>query len=64
MFSKPSKVRLGVRPGGRLGREGLDFSGFLRAMEGGFIARPSPAVLGKRRQIGLPQEFPSFFGGI
>ncbi len=60
MFSKPSKVRLGVRPGARLGRKGLDFSGFLRAMEGGFIARPISAVLGKRRQIGAARELPGF----
>ena len=53
-------MRLGVRPGGRLGREGLDFSGFLRAMEGGFIARPSPDVLGKRRQIRRTWEFGVF----
>jgi predicted DsbA family dithiol-disulfide isomerase/uncharacterized membrane protein len=67
MLSKPSKARLGVRPGERLGREGLDFSGFLRAMEGGFIARPTSAVLGKRLEIGGVREFPGFspvFSGV
>src|SRR6187551_2026785 len=67
MLSKPSKLRLGVRPGGRLGREGLDFSGFLRAMEGGFIARPTPAVLWKRRRFRPAREFSVFstvFSGV
>jgi predicted DsbA family dithiol-disulfide isomerase/uncharacterized membrane protein len=67
MFSRPSKTRLGVRPGGRLGREELDFSGFLRAMEGGFIARPIPAVLWKRREFRLARELPGFsavFSGV
>ena len=61
MLSKPSKVRLAVRVGGRLGREERDFSGFLRAMEGGFIARPSAAVAPKRRKIGSLRESSGFW---
>jgi hypothetical protein len=60
MLSKPSKLRFDPRPGGRLGREGLDFSGFLRAMKGRFIARPSSAVLAKRRELELRREFAGF----
>jgi protein-disulfide isomerase/uncharacterized membrane protein len=67
MLSKPSKVRLGLRPSLRLGREELDFSGFLRAMEGRFIARRPSAVPVKRRELGSERELSSFwsvFSGV
>lgn len=54
-MSKPSKARLG--------REGLDLSGFLRAMEGAFIARAPRAVALKRRKSRAVREFSTFFDG-
>jgi uncharacterized membrane protein/predicted DsbA family dithiol-disulfide isomerase len=33
-------------------------------MEGGFIARPTPAVVPKRRKIGPKRELTAFFGGL
>src|SRR4051812_8803703 len=59
MLSKPSKPRLG--------REGRDLSGVLRAMEGGFIARPPLAVLGKPPELGAGRELTGFwpvFSGV
>jgi uncharacterized membrane protein/predicted DsbA family dithiol-disulfide isomerase len=53
MLSRPSKPLLG--------REGRDFSGFLRAMEAPYIARPLPAVAFKAGNFRVSRELSAFW---